>query len=404
MTSSTPGDYPTPVEVMRRVTGTRHVRCAGQRVVVGVLTGVTADPSPTDSLEIAVIAGVRFDTSEPHAGGLERHTDVLARALQRRGHSVTVFAGAGEPSDPAERGYSVEPLVDAPIELSDAARADVSMPPEQFMIEHDAYLDLADRLRDRPFDIVHNNSLHYLPVMSDERHRIVHTLHTPPTPWLESAHRIGRRRRREYSRTVSVSHDNAARWRGIVDSVIHNGIDLDRWRNGEGDGGYAFWSGRLVPEKAPHLAIEAARRAGVRLLLAGPAHDQEYFDRSIVPVLGPECVYVGHCVTEDVARYLSAAEVAIVSPCWDEPFGLVVAEALASGTPVAAFGRGAIPELLDDATGVIAEPGDVDGLAEAIRAARHLDRARCRRAACDRFAATTMAARYEVVYRELIAN
>ncbi|MEO6652474.1 MAG: glycosyltransferase [Ilumatobacteraceae bacterium] len=355
-------------------------------------------------LDIAVIAGVRFDTSEPHAGGLERHTDVLATALQRRGHSVTVFAGAGAPTKTPGRRYVVEPLVDEPIALSDAARADVSMPPDRFMIEHDAYLDLSDRLRERTFDVVHNNSLHYLPVLSDDRHPIVHTLHTPPTPWLESAHRIGRRRRRRHSRTVSVSNDNAARWNGIVDRVIHNGIDVDSWQTGDGGGGYAFWSGRLVPEKGAHLAIEAARRAGVKLIVAGPAHDRAYFDESIAPALGPDCEYVGHCVSADVARYLASADVAVVSPCWDEPFGLVVAEALASGTPVAAFRRGAIPELLDDEIGVIADAGDVDALADAILAASHLDRDACRRAARQRFAATAMAERYECVYRELLAS
>ena len=356
-----------------------------------------------EPLEIAIIAGVRFDTAEPHAGGLERHTDVLARALQRRGHSVTVFAGSGEPADVADREYAVEPLVASPIELSDIARSDVSMPPEQFMIEHDAYLDLADRLGDRHFDVLHNNSLHYLPVLSDGRHPTVHTLHTPPTPWLESAHRIGRRRRQTRVRTVSVSNDNAARWDGIVDQVIHNGVDVDAWRFGDGAGGYVFWSGRLVPEKGAHLAIEAARRAGTRLLIAGPAHDREYFDRSIVPQLGPDCVYLGHCVSSEVARYLADAEVAIVSPCWDEPFGLVVAEALACGTPVAAFARGAIPELLDESIGVLAEPDSVDALARAICAARDIDRHGCHVAARRRFAATTMAGRYERVYDELLA-
>ena len=354
-------------------------------------------------LDIAIIAGLRFGTSEPFAGGLEHHTDVLASTLVRLGHSVTVFAGTGEVVDDPRRLYSLESLVDRTIELSDLARSDVSMPPERFMIEHDAYLDLADRISDRSFDVVHNNSLHYLPVLGDARHRIVHTLHTPPTPWLESAHRIGRQRRRDHTRTVSVSHDNAQRWDGVVDHVIHNGIDVDTWAYGDGGEGYAFWSGRVVPEKGLHLAIEAARRAEMRLLIAGPAHDREYFERSIVPELGPDCVYLGHCMTADIAERLAGAAVAVVSPCWDEPFGLVVAEALACGTPVAAFARGAIPELLDDEIGATAPADDVDALAAAMVVARELDRERCREVACDRFTSTTMALRYESVYDELVA-
>ena len=354
-------------------------------------------------LEIAIIAGLRFGTSEPFAGGLEHHTDVLASTLGRLGHSVTVFAGTGEVPDDPRRRYALESLVDQTLELSDSARSDVSMPPERFMIEHDAYLDLADRLADRAFDIVHNNSLHYLPVLGDARHRTVHTLHTPPTPWLESAHRIGRHRRRDHTRTVSVSHDNAQRWDGVVDHVIHNGIDLDTWAFGPGGEGYAFWSGRVVPEKGLHLAIEAARRADMRMLIAGPAHDRDYFERLIVPELGPDVVYLGHCVTADVARHLAGADVAVVSPCWDEPFGLVVAEALACGTPVAAFARGAIPELLDDDIGATAAADDAGALADAMIVARELDRARCREVAADRFTSTTMAQRYESVYDELVA-
>ena len=378
-----------------------HRRRAGQPVSNGVFVDV--HDVPTRHLDIAIVAGVRFDTSEPHAGGLERQTDVLARSLQRLGHTVTVFAGSGTPTDVPGRGYSVEPLVDEPIELSDVARADVSMPPEHFMIEHDAYLDLSDKLRNRSFDLIHNNSLHYLPVVNDGCHPMLHTLHTPPTPWLESAHQIGRRRRRGRMMTVSVSHDNAARWPGVVDRVIHNGVDLDAWSFGEGNGGYAFWSGRLVPEKGAHLAIAAARAAGVRLLLAGPAHDAEYFQQTLVPEFGPDCVYVGHCLRDDTARYLREASVALVTPCWDEPFGLVVAEALACGTPVAAFDRGAISELLTENDGLTVAPNDVEALSDAIQVAMRLDRSACRKSAEDRFSATRMASRYADAYEDLLA-
>lgn len=152
--------------------------------------------------------------------------------------------------------------------LSDLARADVSVPPEAFMQEHDAYLDLSTRFNELGFDIVHNNSLHYLPVLSDRRQPTVHTLPTPPTPWLESAHRI-RGTCDHRSVVVSVSHQNAVHWQGLVDRVIHNGADLDTWVTGVGEGAYALWSGRLVPEKGAHFAIAAARSAGSASSLLG---------------------------------------------------------------------------------------------------------------------------------------
>lgn len=349
-----------------------------------------------ESLDIAMIAGVRFGVSEPHAGGLERHTDVLARQLVGNGHRVTIFAGSRSDVPAEKPPYTWEPITDRPMRVSEAARADVSMPPDAFMIEHDAYLDVFDRLNDRPFDIVHNNSMHYLPVISRDVRPVVHTLHTPPTPWLESAHRIGRRRR--HDATVSVSFDNAQRWHGIADRVIHNGVDLDRWSMGSGGGGYAFWSGRIVPEKGAHLAVAAARRAGTPLLLAGPVFDHEYFEQTIEPFLSDDCRYVGHCGVDELASLLGAADVAVATPCWEEPFGLVVAEALACGTPVAAFRRGAMAELLDGDTGVCVDPDDVGALATAIGTASRLRRDRCRGRAEEDFSAQRMTARYERVY------
>jgi glycosyltransferase involved in cell wall biosynthesis len=354
-----------------------------------------------DKLRIAIIAGVRFGIGEPHAGGLERHTDVLARRLCARGHEVTVFAGTDATPPSAGASYTVEALTSQPLILSEGARADVTMPPEQFMIEHDAYLDLSVRLQAERFDVVHNNSLHYLPVVSASATGTVHTLHTPPTPWLESAHRI-RRKRPGSCAVVSVSRDNARRWHGVADRVIHNGVDLDQWapRGERRDG--AFWSGRLVPEKGPDLAIAAAQKAGISLTLAGPIHDIGFFERSIRPHLGDECVYAGHCDATTTAELLAGSSVALVTPRWDEPFGLVVAEALACGTPVAAFARGAIPELLGSAVGACAPADDVTGLAGAIQEAMRCDPDRCRSVAVERYSADLMARRYERTYRQLL--
>lgn len=357
----------------------------------------------TNPLRVAIIGGARFGIAEPHAGGLERHSDVLARRLVERGHSVTVFAGTAIAHAESDVPYAVEALTTETIMLSAAARADVSMPPEQFMIEHDAYLELAVRLRDERFDVVHNNSFHYLPVVSEWPSATVHTLHTPPTPWLESAHRI-RTRRPSICTVVSVSEDNARRWGLLVDRVIPNGVDLDQWKPGGERHDRAFWSGRLVPEKGPDLAIAAARAAGVPLLLAGPIHDVGYFDRAVRPHLSDECIYVGHCDAATTAELLAGSRVALVTPRWDEPFGLVVAEALACGTPVAAFARGAIAELLDDDIGACAPPDDTARLAEAIHAAMRCESARCRAAAVERYSADLMAGRYEQAYVELVAR
>lgn len=355
-------------------------------------------------LKIAVVAGVRFTSEEPHAGGLERHTDTLARELTALGHDVTVFAGSSEELDGGNVPYTIEPLVTKRYEPSPDARADVSMPPDRFMIEHDAYLDVLDRLDD--FDAVHNNSLHYLPVVTPSPRPFVHTLHTPPTPWLESAYRIRDERRTRRlgafanSLVASVSRSNATQWHHVVDRVIHNGVQLDRWQPGDG-GEAALWSGRIVPEKGLHLAVDAATRAHMKLRIAGPIHDQAYFDAQIAPRIArsTDSVYLGHLHLDDLAREIALAAVAVITPCWDEPFGLVAAEALACATPVAAFDRGALAEIVTDDVGALANRDDVDGLAAAMRTASERARPPCRQRAEALFSARVMAGRYVTAYR-----
>jgi len=188
-----------------------------------------------------------------------------------------------------------------------------------------------------------------------------------------------------------------------MDTMIHNGLDLDRWRFGDGGPG-AVWTGRLVPEKAPHLAIDAALTAGMRLRLFGPVHDEDYFANVITPRLGGGIEYVGHWPVDILAREVSNAGVAVVTPTWDEPFGLIVAEALACGTPVAAFDRGAMAELIGPDDGRLARPGDVESLARAMRAAAGIDRSGCRRSAERRFSVTRMIDEYEHWFERQIAR
>ncbi|MEU9107374.1 glycosyltransferase [Streptomyces xanthophaeus] len=331
------------------------------------------------SLRVALIASARFPISEPFAGGLEAHTWWLAHALRRRGHHVELFAAPG--SDPA---LGARELPVRRFTLSAAARSDESMSSATWMEEHHAYLGLMlDLARDgeHRFDVVHNNSLHYLPVAMAPALRVpvVTTLHTPPTPWLESA--INAQDLCPVTFTA-VSRFTADAWQTTVPCarVVRNGIDVDFWRPGAGGGGLV-WSGRLVPEKAPHLAIESARAAGMALRIAGPISDLAYFADRIEPLLEEDVRYVGHLEGRELAGLLGSASAALVTPSWDEPYGLVVAEALACGTPVCGFDRGALSEILTPDCGLLAPPGDVEALADLIPRAMKLDRRDARRRA-----------------------
>jgi len=349
-------------------------------------------------MDVAIVSAARFAIREPFAGGMEAHTHVLAERLWRRGNRVTVYAGAGDGP------YTVRPMLPIDFEASATARCDVSAGPGATLAEHHSYLDAVLTVARARHDIVHINAVHHLPFACARlwsESVVTATLHSPPTPWLESALLLASRHGGGPA-IVSVSHANAGAWHHVaIDGVIHNGVDLDRWCPGPGGEGAAWW-GRIVPEKAPHLAADAARRAGVPLTLIGPAHDRAYFACEIEPRLGGDVHYAGHLPVGDIAEIVGRSAVALVTPAWDEPFGLVVAEALACGTPVAAFDRGAMSELIDDDTGRVVSAGDVDALATAMIEATGLDRRACRRRAELHYSADLMADRYECWFQSLL--
>jgi glycosyltransferase involved in cell wall biosynthesis len=347
-------------------------------------------------LRIGVISHLRHPIAEPFAGGLEAHTFSLASGLRRRGHHVTVFASTA--SDPR---IGLEAICEetALTELGLEEASDVP-----FFKEHHAYLSLMSHLRRRSFDVIHNNSLHYLPVsMADTLSApMVTTLHTPPFCWLESGVRLCAAPRSVF---VGVSQSIRNAWSPVakIDDVVTNGIDLARFafRPTPDVEPYLIWFGRIVPEKGLDLAIDAARSIGARLRIAGPILDADFYEQKIAPRLGSDIVYLGHLSHPELSRAVGGARALLCTPQWEEPYGLVVAEALACGVPVAAFARGAIPEILDLFSGVLATPDDVGSLAAAALEAQRLDRRACRRRAEAHCDAEAMIAGYELIYERL---
>ena len=350
-------------------------------------------------MRVGIIASSRHPIAEPFAGGLESHVWSLADGLRRRGHEVTLFAGPG--SDPR---LGVEALDLRRPEISAEARHDVSMTPERWLDEHHAYLELMLQLFgdwDGRFDVIHNHSLHHLPIAMARAVRtpMVSTLHTPPTPWLESAIQCGDGCPVTFA---AVSAHTAAAWRGVVPDarVVPNGVDTERWQEGPG-GGPLVWFGRIVPEKGPHLALDAARRAAMPIVLAGPIADRAYFDREVRPRLGGDARFAGHLGRAELVELVGRAQAVLTTPCWDEPYGLVAAEALACGTPVCGFARGGMTEVVGPGAGVLVDPGDTDALATAIAVAVELPRARIREYAVRHCSLASMIEAYTGLYGEL---
>ena len=352
-------------------------------------------------MKIGIISHLKYPIKEPFAGGLEMHTYALADGLIRRGHQVQVFA-----TTDSDECLNIDPAHLSA--LSYESYRDIEPNPEQFseqfVREHHAYLRLMLRLADADLDVIQNNSLHYLPLAMAKTlpAPMITTLHTPPFSWLQSAVLCEREDPTVHYR--SVSRQNARAWSDYLPDcpVIYNGINLSQWRySPRAEPGTAVWFGRIVPEKGTHLAIQAAHQAGLRLHLAGPICDRAYYDEEVAPLLTSSDTYHGHLRHHQLIDLIGMCSVFLCTPRWEEPYGLVVAEALACGTPVAAFRRGALPEIVDVNTGCFAHPDDVSSLAEAARQAVELKRKDCRRRAEQIASMDRMVDEYVDLYTEL---
>lgn len=353
-------------------------------------------------LRVLVVAPLRFPIRQPHAGGLESAVWNEVHTLRARGHEVTLIAVEGSDfldGGPAEFAM---PTLAWP---AGARSTDSHYPPDYLdrsVPALDRALDVVARTPHR-WDVVSNHCLHGLPLQRAGELGIpmLSTLHTPVDDDLVAADAACPGER---SRFVAVSEHTRAEWAraGITSTVLANGIDADAWPRGAGGDGLV-WFGRLVPEKAPHLAIAAARALGRPLTLAGRIGDQDYADRFVRPHLGDGVRHVGLLAQPELAELLGSSACALVTPAWDEPFGLVGPEALMCGTPVAAFAVGGVTEIARVATGMSTVPaGDVDALAAAAEAlvarttAEPDLRARVRATAQQRF---SLAARVDALER-----
>lgn len=322
-------------------------------------------------------------------GGTERLVHFLTEELVRQGHDVTLFA-----SGDSITAARLVPCVPRALRL-DLDHVDV-LAPHLLMLE-----EVYDRLAQ--FDIVHFH-VDYLHYALSRRHRLarVTTLHGRlDIPELSPLYD-----RYPDEPVVSIS-DNQRRPlpRANWQATVQHGLPPDALAYSPGDGGYLAFLGRISPEKRLDRAIEIARRAGLTLRIAAKIDraDREYFDREIAPLMtGSHVEYAGEIGEADKAAFLGGARALLFPIDWEEPFGLVMIEAMACGTPVIAFRRGSVPEVIDEGvSGFIVS--SVDEAVEAVGKSATLSRARCRETFDRRFTAARMARDYVSVYHRLLA-
>jgi glycosyltransferase involved in cell wall biosynthesis len=311
--------------------------------------------------------------------------DGLARGLRSAGHEVLLFA-TGDSTCPVPLAWAFERAVgvggDVPTEISHALRA-------------------YERVMDWSPDVVHDHTLVGPLLGSHGCVPVVTTNHGPFEPKLRDLYRAIATR----VGVIAISHDQASAADGIpLLAVIHHGIDADAFEFGAGDGGYALFLGRMTPDKGADLAASVARRAGVPLRIAGKLRESdeiEFFQSAVEPLLGDGIDYVGE-VDAATRRELLARATCLLNPLrWNEPFGMVMIEALASGTPVLATPHGSVPEIVEHGlTGFISD--DPDELVRLLGKVDDLDRGQCRRAAEDRFSIERMTQDHLRAYGQML--
>jgi glycosyltransferase involved in cell wall biosynthesis len=346
-------------------------------------------------MKIAQIAPVYETVPPTHYGGTERVISYLTDALVDLGHDVTLFASGGSMTKARLVETRDQALWLDPHPLKSAVAAQLTM------------LDLVRQQADA-FDILHFHLSHFIhfPFFEHMPERTV----TTPHGRLDYQDLPAAYGRWPNYPLISISHRQRvplaeARWAGTV----YHGLPLDLYRPpaaraDDGRGGYLAFLGRLSRDKRPDRAIDIARRSGLKLKIAAKVGDDDraYFHETIEPLIDGEIIeYIGEITDDGKAAFLGNA-VALLFPIdWPEPFGLVVIESMASGTPVIAWDNGAMSEIIDNGvTGFVVRTRD-----EAVASVSHvrsLDRSRIRTVFEDRFSAAVMARNCASVYAELL--
>lgn len=347
-------------------------------------------------MRVLQVAPPWFPVPPTGYGGIEWVVALLADGLVDAGCEVTLLASGGSRTRAELRTVFDEP-----------PSANLGDPFHDVVHAAAAYRD-----RHR-YDVVHDHSGIIGPAigafLADPP--VVHTLHGP---WTPQARLLYRSLPRDLH-LVAISHDQRSRAPdGLAHAgVVPNGIPVERYplddrRRGDA-GGYLLFLGRANPEKGLTTAITIARRTGMRLVMAVKRNEppeHAYWREVVEPMLSELDVEVLEQVDHaHKAELLAGAEATLFPIQWDEPFGLVMTESMACGTPVLAFARGAAPEVVvDGKTGVLAAPGDLDHLVEAVGRLDRIDPVACREHVAERFSARTMVDGYLDVYRRVLGR
>ena len=334
-------------------------------------------------MRVAVLSPISWRTPPLHYGPWESVVSLLTEELVHMGLDVTLFATGDSRTSgklvavcphPYSEDASVDPKVAECLHISEI-------------------FERADE-----FDIIHNN-FDFLPLTYSGlvETPVVTTIHGFSSPKIVPVYK----KYDASSHYVAISDSDRSAELDYI-ATIHHGIDVTQFPFSDAEGEYVLFFGRIHPHKGVYEAIQVAQRAGVKLVIAGIIQDQDYFASKVEPYIDDtSVVYLGSVGPDRRAEVLGNAMALLHLITFDEPFGLSLVESMACGTPVIAFGRGSMPEIIRDGdTGYIVD--DIEGAINALSAVKAIDRSACRADVEKRFTNTRMARDYVRVYQEIL--
>jgi UDP-glucose:tetrahydrobiopterin glucosyltransferase len=330
-------------------------------------------------VKVAIVAPLVAPIREPQRGGSQVFVSDLARGLVDRGHEVDLYAASGSVLPGVrtiDTGVDHRTLEATLFRPSGAVVRGLD-------VAEKAFAGVYRAVRDTGYDVVHNHAFDApaIALATALPGPVLHTLHLPPEAEVVEALRQAAAGSQPPA-VACVSEHQAKAWRLLVrvDAILRPLVPTSAIHFSPATGNGAVFAGRLSPEKGAAEAIEIAHAAGVRIELFGDSYDDEYTRQRIQPHRAAPGVFVHASIARmSLWRVMARAAVVLCPASWDEPFGMVAAEAQACGTPVVAFRRGALAEVVvDRVTGFLIAPGDIRAAADAVLRAPALSRLRCR--------------------------
>lgn len=354
-------------------------------------------------MKIAIVAPLVSAIREPQGGGSQAFVADLSRGLDGRGHEVHVYAATGsEIPGVTVIDTGVDPRsVEATLyRAADPAPRDPGAATAAFVSAYSAVQEIR-------YDVIHNHAFDApaISLATGLNAPVVHTLHLPPDSGVAEALRRANLGSQPPA-VACVSEFQASTWRAIaeVDAILPPYVPTRSigWSDADGDG--AIFAGRLSPEKGAAEAIDIALAAGIRINVYGDAYDAEYSRQQIESRRETPGVAVHQGVPRTAMWAAMARAAVVVCPArWDEPFGMAAADAQACGTPVVAFNRGGLSEIVvDGATGFLVAPDDIQAAADGVRRITQISRSACRKHAEQHLDLERSLDAHEDFYRQVI--